>query len=104
MPDIRDLEHTYTKTYALMDPWAQTFPWDCLIRETTCVSTTHDHSPMVGDPCAVEGCGEPLRDREACYAVTQLKQEGPGEPWVCWRHVHPDEGPKLYPPAEPAGA
>jgi hypothetical protein len=85
------ITHTYTKTYALLDAWAQSFPWDCLIRETTCCSATHNHTPMVGEPCAVENCGEPIRDRESCYRVTQ--QDG----YVCWRHVHPDEGPKLYP-------
>jgi hypothetical protein len=84
-----------------MHPWAQTFPWDCLIRPTSCISPTHDHNPMVGDLCAVEGCGEPLRDRESCYAVIELKRgDAKHERWVCWRHVHPDEGPKLYPPPE----
>jgi hypothetical protein len=87
---------THTRTYALLDPWAQTFPWDCLIRPTNCVSPTHDHSPMVDDPCAVEDCQEPLKDREVCYAVTQLPRgHAKHERWVCWRHVHPDEGPKV---------
>ena len=36
-------------------------------------------------------CREPIRDRESCYRVTEV------EGYVCWRHVHPDEGPKLYP-------
>ncbi|AYF29323.1 hypothetical protein CSH63_17995 [Micromonospora tulbaghiae] len=85
------LTHTRTKTYTLLSAWAQSFPWDCLIRDTTCASATHAHDPMVNQPCAVDGCDEPIRDREACYLVTE--QEG----WVCWRHVHPDDGPKHYP-------
>ncbi|WP_047892556.1 hypothetical protein [Micromonospora sp. RV43] len=85
------LTRTHTKTYALMSAWAQSFPWDCLIRDTDCSSATHDHHPMVDQPCAVENCREPIRDRESCYMVTEQKG------WVCWRHVHPDEGPKPYP-------
>lgn len=85
------LTRTHTKTYALMDAWAQSFPWDCLIRETNCASDTHDHDVMVDQPCAVPDCGEPIRDRESCYRVVQM------EGYVCWRHVHPDDGPRLYP-------
>lgn len=85
---------THTKTYALLDAWASTQPWDCLVRETTCVSATHSHSPMVDQPCAVEDCREPLRDREVCYYVTQLGRDADGhEQAVCWRHVRPDQGP-----------
>ena len=92
------LAHTCTRTYALMDPWAQTTPWDCLIRPTTCISRTHDHDPMVNDPCAVTDCGHLLRDREVCYAVTELGRGKDGrEPWVCWRHVRPDDGPIRIP-------
>lgn len=87
------ITRTHTKTYALMNAWAQSFPWDCLIRPTGCVSPTHQHTPMVDDPCAVDDCRKPLRDREACYRVTE--QGG----YVCWRHVHPDDGPFLYPTA-----
>jgi hypothetical protein len=75
------LTRTHTKTYTLLDAWASTIPWDCLIRETHCCHPVHDHSPMVNDPCAVKDCGKPLLDGEECYAVTQL------EGWVCWRHV-----------------
>jgi hypothetical protein len=82
------LTHTYTKTYALMGAWAETFPWDCLVRETGCCSPTHAHKPMVDQPCAVEDCQEPLREREVCYLVVEV------EGHVCWRHVHPDEGPR----------
>jgi hypothetical protein len=88
---VATLTRTYTKTYALLDAWAQSFPWDCRARSTSCASKTHDHSPMVGDVCAVESCDEPIRERESCYMVVQV------EGWVCWRHVHPDDGPKLYP-------
>lgn len=92
------MTHTHTKTYALMDAWANTLPWDCLVRETGCVSTMHDHSPMVDQPCAAEDCGMPLRNREVCYAVTQLGRDTDGrERWVCWRHVRPDYGPLRIP-------
>lgn len=89
------MTHTYVKTFALYDAWAQTVPWDCLIRQTSCCSAAHNHSPMADDICAEPQCDEPLRLDEACYAVTQLSRK-PGErhePWVCWRHVHPDDGP-----------
>jgi hypothetical protein len=82
------LTRTHTKTYALMDPWAETVPWDCLV-------ATHTHNPMVNDPCAVEDCREPLLAGEVCYAVVEFKRdpETGRERWVCWRHVRPDEGP-----------
>lgn len=84
---------TYVKTFTLMDAWASTIPWDCLVRSTDCCSSTHDHSPMVDDPCAVDSCHEPLREDETCYAVVELGRIGDREQWVCWRHVRPDEGP-----------
>lgn len=88
------LTRTYTKTYALMDPWAETTPWDCLVRETGCISATHDHNPMVDQPCAAPQCDELLKIGETCYAVTQLDRDENGrEQWVCWRHVRPDDGP-----------
>jgi hypothetical protein len=87
------ITYTYTKTYALMSAWAQSFPWDCLVRSTTCVSATHAHDPLVGQSCAAADCGLPLGERESCYLVTE--QDG----FVCWRHVHPDDGPRLYPAA-----
>lgn len=92
---VRTLTRTHTKTYALMDAWASTIPWNCLVRATGCVAgPAHNHSPMVNDPCAVDDCREPLRDGETCYAVTQLGRRPDGsEQWVCWRHVRPDDGP-----------
>lgn len=91
--------HTYTKTFALMNPWAETLPWACLVRPTNCTSPTHEHTPMVNDPCAVEDCAEPLLEGEACYAVIGLPRNDRGrEQWVCWRHVRPDEGPIRVPP------
>lgn len=77
------LTRTYTKTYALMDAWASTIPW-----------AEGNHSPMVGQPCAVEDCREPLKAGEVCYYVTQLDRDEHGnEQAVCWRHVCPDDGP-----------
>ena len=76
---------THTKTYGLMHPWAQTTPHDHPAEGCTAV---HVH---VGDPCAVPDCGKPLLANEACYAVIELPHEGPGENWVCWRHIHPDD-------------
>lgn len=85
---------THTKTYALMNPWAETLPWDCLVRQTGCVSSTHDHNPMVDQPCSAPQCDEPLKANEVCYSVTELERDENGrEPWVCWRHVRPDDGP-----------
>lgn len=96
---------TYTKTYALYGAWASTLPWDCLARDTGCAHTSHDHSPMVSDPCAEPQCDELLVANEECYAVTELEgyvgpppQDPNGrvrrrERWVCWRHVRPDNGP-----------
>lgn len=87
MPDLRDLKHTYTKTYALMHPWAETTPHE---HDPASCDAVHVHA---NDPCAVDDCRQPLKAREACYAVIELKHEGPGERWVCWRHVRPDKGP-----------
>lgn len=87
---------TYVKTFNLLNAWAETQPWDCLIRETDCCAgPDHHHSPMVNDECAWPGCDELLRDGESCYAVIELQKEPGafGEPWVCWRHVRPDDGP-----------
>jgi hypothetical protein len=94
--------HTFTKTFAIYGAWAETFPWDC-------VNPAHDHGPMVNDPCAEPQCDERLLADEVCYAVTQIDgYEGPPprnpggkvrrrESWVCWRHVHPDDGPRRVP-------
>jgi hypothetical protein len=89
---------THTKTWELLTPWAETQPWECLIRETGCVSPTHNHDPMVGDECAVGRCRAKLKEREVCYAVTEIpRPEGGSERWVCWRHVRPDDGPIVVP-------
>lgn len=91
---------THTRTWPLLNAWASSFPW-----------TDGDHSAMVGAPCAVPRCGEPLAAGEEVYAV--LETGGPDAPesipcrygplmtlncghaeqWVCWRHVRPDAGP-----------
>lgn len=78
------LTRTYTKTYALLSAWASTFPWTC---------TDHNHSPLVGDLCAVEDCRESLVAGEECYYVTELPRRNGVEQAVCWRHVRPDGGP-----------
>lgn len=82
---------TRTKTYATYDgAWAETlpYPWD---------APDHVTGPRVGDPCCAPQCDERLRARETVYAVTALGREdanpGRSEPWVCWRHVRPDDGP-----------
>jgi len=81
------LTRTHTKTYALLDAWAETTPHAC---EPGCAKP-HAH---VGDECAAEQCDEPLLAHETCYAVTQLDRDTNGrEPWVCWRHIRPDHGP-----------
>jgi hypothetical protein len=81
------LTRTHTKTYALMDAWASTLPW-------TCDTAGHTHSPMADQPCAIKDCHEPLKANEQCYYVTQLDRDEQGnEQAVCWRHVHPDDGP-----------
>jgi hypothetical protein len=88
------LTHTYTKTFELLDAWAETTPWDCRLRDTGCISSTHDHAPMANQPCAIPACREALVAGEVCYAVTSLERLPNGhEPWVCWRHVRPNGGP-----------
>ena len=78
---------THTKTYALLDAWAETTPHAC---EPGC-SKPHAH---VGDPCDAPQCNERLNAEESCYAVTELERDAKGrEPWVCWRHIQPDTGP-----------
>ncbi len=82
------ITRTHTKTYTLLDAWASTLPW-------ICDTPGHSHSPITGQPCAVEECGQPLRAGEQCYYVTQLDRDEQGnEQAVCWRHVHPDDGPR----------
>jgi hypothetical protein len=81
------LRVTHTRTYNTLDPWAQTTPHD---HPAVGCRAVHVHA---GDPCAVPDCGEPIPAGEVCYAVVELPRVGRGERWVCWRHVHPDQGP-----------
>lgn len=81
------LTRTRTRTYALMDAWAETTPHSCA---PGCVQP-HAH---VGDLCDAPQCDELLLARETCYSVAQLDRDANGrEPWVCWRHIRPDDGP-----------
>jgi len=84
------LTRTHTKTYTLLDPWAQT---DVIPLDTPGL---WGHA-REGDLCCAEQCGETLVAGEVVYAVIELGRgdalPGRGEPWVCWRHVRPDEGP-----------
>lgn len=78
---------THTKTYVLMNAWAETAPHAC---EPGC-DKPHVH---VNDPCDAPQCDEPLLANESCYSVTELERDAKGrEPWVCWRHIQPDGGP-----------
>lgn len=96
LPSARQHESmTYTKTFALMDAWAEKTPSACLVRDTTCRQDVHEHHPMVNDPCAVEDCAEPLLIDQTIYAVTHLPMVDGHEQWVCWRHVRPDDGPVI---------
>lgn len=88
---------TYTKTFNVLHPWAETIPWTCLVRPSACIHPTHDHTPMANDFCAVEDCDERLRPDEVCYAVIELPRVEGRERWVCWRHVRPDDGPIKIP-------
>jgi hypothetical protein len=83
------LTHTYVKTYALMSAWASTTPHERSGCRHPCPAV-HAHAD---DECAVPDCDEKLKSREECYSVTELPSKGPGERWVCWRHVRPDSGP-----------
>jgi len=86
------LTRTHTKTYALMNAWASTLPWE------PCGKPWHRHTPMAGQLCAVGDCREPLKAREECYYVLELPTgEDGAEQAVCWRHVRPDEGPIVVP-------
>lgn len=80
--------HTFTRTRTKCHAWAETLPWDCLIRPTPCISSSHNHTPMVNDPCAHPDCAELLVENEVCYAVVEVPRSAEGrEVWVCWRHV-----------------
>jgi hypothetical protein len=68
------LAYTYTKTYTLLDAWAER-PAD-----------------PGGATCAVDG--KDIPPGEVHYYVTQLGRDENGrEQPVCWRHVRPDDGP-----------
>jgi len=78
---------THTRTYTLLNAWAETTPHAC---PPNC-DKPHAH---VGDPCDAAQCDEALVADEVCYSVTELDRNEAGrEPWVCWRHIRPDDGP-----------
>jgi hypothetical protein len=81
------MTHTYTRTFNLLDPWAETTPWD------NCPPGCPGPHCHPGELCAVPDCGNLLRAREACYAVVELPSDTRRLAWVCWRHVRPDQGP-----------
>ena len=94
----------YVRTVVELDAWAETLPWDCLVNaDSRCTSETHDHEPMVGEPCAVPDCRAPLRAGETCYYVVQLPRHPVThrEQAVCWRHVRPGRGPIVPNPRVP---
>lgn len=68
-----------------MHPWAETIPWECLERNTGCISKTHDHSPMVGDKCGI--CRELFVAEQRVFAVSELPPVTHGDhthpQWVC---------------------
>lgn len=83
-----------------MHVWGATLPYDCYgADDGGCISTTHDHYPMVGDECSRSDCRAPFAAGELVYAVYELRAVfGPPparpnararwrEQWVCWRHV-----------------
>lgn len=66
---------THTRTYALMDAWAQ--------------------RPAEKEGATCDACTKGIPAGELYYYVTQLDRDENGrEQPVCWRHVHPDEGPR----------
>jgi hypothetical protein len=81
---------TYTKTYTIMDAWAQTVPH-------AKDDPRFPQAAREGDPCCAPQCDEVLRADEVAYAPVHLDRAmanpGRGEPWVCWRHIRPDQGP-----------
>lgn len=84
------LTRTYTRTFNSYEgAWASTTPHDRRDCPDPC-RAVHVH---VGDMCASPGCGNYLKAGEECYSVTEVETEGPGEAWVCWRHIRPDDGP-----------
>jgi hypothetical protein len=65
----------------LLHAWASTLPH------------IDGRTPRVGDPCAVEGCPERLREDEECYRVIERADDR----WVCWRHVEREGDQEPYP-------
>lgn len=80
------LGRTHTRTYVVLDAWAETLPHVCAPGCTK----PHVHA---GDVCAVGDCGEALPAGQVVYATVELDRDRPGERWVCWRHIRPDDGP-----------
>ena len=81
------LTRTHTRTYTILTAWAETTPHVCAPGCTK----SHAHP---GDQCDAPQCDEQLVAGETCYSVTELPRAADGrEPWVCWRHVRPDDGP-----------
>jgi hypothetical protein len=85
------LTRTYTKTFAIYGAWASTVPLD----RRDCVAPCNKPHVHNWDVCAEPQCDEQFLPDEVCYSVTELRApaDHPGELWVCWRHVQPDEGP-----------
>ncbi len=81
---------TRTRTWELLHAWAETTP----VPEN---EPGHYKGARVGDLCTWPPCGEHFRPGETVYSVTEQDRSdalpGRTEPWVCWRHVRPDEGP-----------
>lgn len=84
------MTRTHTKTFVTYGAWAETTPHK---RD----APGFDRAAREGDPCCEPQCDEHLRADEVVYAVVELGREdanpGRNEPWVCWRHVRPDQGP-----------
>lgn len=84
------LTRTHTKTRVILNAWAETTP----VSED---SPSHYKGARVGDQCTWPPCGEHLRAGETVYSVVEQDRAdalpGRNEPWVCWRHIRPDEGP-----------
>ncbi|MEV7011562.1 hypothetical protein [Streptosporangium sp. NPDC051022] len=84
------LTRTYTKTYTLMHAWAETVVHT---KNTIGVSKAVREDA----PCCAPECDELLVAGEVAYSPVELERThanpGRGEPWVCWRHIRPDDGP-----------
>ena len=65
--------------------WAETTPWDCLSATVFCASETHDHSPMVGDPC--ELCRKLFQVNDRAFSVIEVPAGEKHPRWVCSDHV-----------------